>query len=69
MRTPLSVRHGDAGDADASPTLKNWPLFEQKFNIWAKYAATFTYKLGTFGYGPTASIKSEQMRKASFKFG
>jgi len=26
-------------------------------------------KLGAFGYGQTASIKSEQMRKASFKFG
>jgi len=26
-------------------------------------------KLGAFGYGPTASIKSGQMRKAWFKFG
>jgi len=26
-------------------------------------------KLGAFGYGPTASIKFGQMRKASFKFG
>jgi len=26
-------------------------------------------KLRAFGYGPTASIKSGQMRKASFKFG
>jgi len=25
-------------------------------------------KLGAFGYGPTASIKSGQMKKASFKF-
>jgi len=24
---------------------------------------------GAFGYGPTAFIKSGQMRKASFKFG
>jgi len=29
---PISVRHGDAGDAVASPTLKNWPLFGQKFS-------------------------------------
>ena len=27
----IGVRHGDAGDAIASPTLKNWPLFGQKF--------------------------------------
>jgi len=26
-------------------------------------------KLGEFGYGPTASMKSGQMRKAAFKFG
>jgi len=26
-------------------------------------------KLGAFGYGATASIKSRQMRNASFKFG
>jgi len=26
-------------------------------------------KLGAFGYGPTASIKSGKMRKASLKFG
>jgi len=26
-------------------------------------------KLGAFGFGPTASIKSGQMRKASFKVG
>jgi len=26
-------------------------------------------KLGAFGYGPKASIKSGQIRKASFKFG
>jgi len=30
--TCISVRHGDAGDAVASPTLKNWPLFGQKFS-------------------------------------
>jgi len=28
----ISVRHGDAGDAVAFPTLKNWPLFGQKFS-------------------------------------
>jgi len=28
----ISVRHGDAGDAVASPTLKNWPLFGQNFS-------------------------------------
>jgi len=28
----ISVWHGDAGDAVASPTLKNWPLFGQKFS-------------------------------------
>ena len=28
----ISVRHEDAGDAVASPTLKNWPLFGQKFS-------------------------------------
>jgi len=27
----ISVRYGDAGDVVASPTLKNWPLFGQKF--------------------------------------
>jgi len=27
----ISVRHGDAGDAIASPTMENWPFFEQKF--------------------------------------
>jgi len=26
-------------------------------------------KLGEFGYGPAAAVKSGQMRKASFKFG
>jgi len=25
-----SIWHGDAGDAVASPTMKNWHLFEQK---------------------------------------
>jgi len=25
-------------------------------------------ELGAFGYGPTASIKSRQMKKVSFKF-
>jgi len=28
----ISIRHGDAGDAVASPKLKNWPLFGQKFS-------------------------------------
>ena len=28
----ISVRDGDAGDAVASPTLKNWPLFGKKFS-------------------------------------
>jgi len=32
----ISVWHGDAGDAVASPTLKNWPLFGQKFSILGK---------------------------------
>ena len=30
--TDISVRHEDVGDAVASPTLKNWPLFGQKFS-------------------------------------
>jgi len=29
---PISVRHGDAGDAVAFPALKNWLLFGQKFS-------------------------------------
>jgi len=29
----ISVRHGDAGDAVASPTLKNWPLFGQSIQL------------------------------------
>ena len=29
---PISVRHADAGDAVASPMLKNWPLFRNKFS-------------------------------------
>jgi len=40
----ISVRHGDAGDAVASPTLKNWPLFGQKYGTFAKYAVSFTCK-------------------------
>ena len=28
----ISVRDGGAGDAVASPTLKNWPLFGQKIS-------------------------------------
>jgi len=28
----ISVRQGDAGDAVASPTMKNWPFFGQKFS-------------------------------------
>jgi len=35
----------DAGDAVASPTLKNWPLFGQKVSKFgAKYTAAFTCK-------------------------
>jgi len=30
--TGISLRHGDAGDTVASPTLKNWPLFGQKIS-------------------------------------
>jgi len=30
LAAPLSVWHGDAGDAVASPNMKNWPLFGQK---------------------------------------
>jgi len=33
----ISVRHGDAGDAVVSPTLKNWPLFGQKFSKFGKF--------------------------------
>jgi len=32
----ISTRHGDAGDAVASPTLKKWPLFEQKFSTFGQ---------------------------------
>jgi len=32
MDEPISVWHGDAGDAVASSTLKNWPLFGQKIS-------------------------------------
>ena len=28
----ISARRGDAGDTVASPTLKNWPLFGQRFS-------------------------------------
>jgi len=28
----LSVWHGDAGEEVTSPTLRNWPLFGQKFS-------------------------------------
>jgi len=31
MTSIISIRHGDAGDAVASPTLKKWPLFGQNF--------------------------------------
>jgi len=30
----ISVRHGDAGDAVASPTLKHWPLFGHKISTF-----------------------------------
>jgi len=33
---PISVRHGDAGDAVASPKPKNWPLFGQKFSTFGQ---------------------------------
>jgi len=29
----ISVQHEDAGDAVASPTLKNWPLFGQSIQL------------------------------------
>jgi len=32
----ISVRHGDAGVAVASPKLKNWPLFGQKFSTFGQ---------------------------------
>jgi len=32
MRCNISVWRGGAGDEVASPTLKNWPLFGQKFS-------------------------------------
>jgi len=34
----ITIQHGDAGDAVtvASPMLKNWPLFGQKFSKFGK---------------------------------
>jgi len=32
LHQTISVRHGDAGNAVASPMQKNWPLFGQKFS-------------------------------------
>ena len=32
----ISVRHGDAGDVVASPKLKNWPLYGQKFSTFGQ---------------------------------
>ena len=40
----ISVCHGDAEDAVASATLKNWPIRAKIFKIWAKYTATFACK-------------------------
>jgi len=39
----------DARDVVASPTLKYWPLFAQKFSqFWQiNYTATFTFKWGS----------------------
>jgi len=44
-----------------------WPTKEIHSSFWVKLENLS--KLGAFGYGPTASIKSEQMRKASVKVG
>jgi len=32
----MSIRHWDAGDAVATPMLKNWPLFGQKFSTFGQ---------------------------------
>jgi len=32
----IGLWHGDAGDAVASPTLKNWPLFGKKFSTFGQ---------------------------------
>jgi len=32
----ISARHGDAGDVATSPTLKNRPLFGQKFSTFGQ---------------------------------
>jgi len=45
----ISVWHGDAGDAVASPTLKKWPLFGQKFST----------------FGPTLQLHSHVSEVAS----
>jgi len=36
MCAVISVRHGDAGDAVASPTLEHWPLVGQKFSTFGQ---------------------------------
>jgi len=36
MARQISVRHGDTGDAVASPKLKNWPVFVQKFSTFGQ---------------------------------
>ena len=36
MVATISVRHGDAGDAVASPKLKNWPLFGKNFSTFGQ---------------------------------
>jgi len=38
----INIRHGDAGDAVASPTLKSAIIRAKNFNICAKYTAAFT---------------------------
>jgi len=45
----ISARHGDAGNAVASPTLSGekcskFFFWAKIFKIWAKYAATFSCK-------------------------
>jgi len=39
----ISVRYGDAGDAVASPTLENWPLFGQKCSAFGKIIQLHPY--------------------------
>jgi len=39
----IRVRHGDAGNGVASPTLKNWPLFGQKFSKFGQSMQLHSY--------------------------